>query len=148
MGWASQKDQHSTSGYFFHLGQEAITWSSKKQHIITLSSKEAEYIALTHVAKEALWLQSMVSKICRGDKKHVVINCNNQGSMVLSKDNKYHSWTKHIDIRYHFIHEVVKDSKVEVNYILTEENIGDIFTKPLAKLKFAAFARMLGLAVR
>ena len=145
---ASQKDQHSTSGYSFHLGQGAITWSSKKQHIIALSSMEVEYTALTHMAKEALWLQSMVSEIFREDRKPVVINCDNQGSIVLSRDNKYHSQMKHIDIRYHFIREAVKDSKVKVNYVPTEENIADIFNKPLTKSKFGAFTRMVGLAAR
>ena len=76
---ASQKDQHSTCSYSFHLGQGAIPWSSKKQHIIALSSMEAEYSALTHMAKEALWLQSMVSEIHGEDRKPVVINCDNQG---------------------------------------------------------------------
>ena len=109
---------------------------------------EVEYIALTHAAKEALWLQSMVSEIRRDERKPVVINCDNQGSIALSKDNKYHSWTKHIDIWYHFIREVVEDSKIEVNYNPTEENVSDIFTKPLAKSKFGAFVRMLGLAAR
>ena len=87
MDWASQKDQPSTSDYSFHLEEGAITWSSKKQHIIALSSTEAEYIALTHTAKEALWLRSMVSEIRGDDRKPVVINCDNQGSIALSKDN-------------------------------------------------------------
>ena len=146
--WASQKDRHSTSGYSFHLGQGAITWSSKKQHIIALSSTEAEYIALTHAAKEALWLRSMVSEIRGEDRKRVAINCDNQGSIALSKDNKYHSRTKHIDIRYHFVREAIEDAKIEVNYVPSEENVSDIFTKPLAKSKFAAFTRMLGLAAK
>ena len=109
---------------------------------------EVEYTALTHMAKEALWLQSMVSEIFREDRKPVVINCDNQGSIVLSRDNKYHSQMKHINIQYHFICQAVDDSKVKVNYVPIEENVADIFTKPLTKSKFGTFTRMLGLAVR
>lgn len=61
--WAGQKHRHSISGYSFHFGQGAITWSSKKQHIVALSSTEAEYIAQMHAAKEALWLRSFVSEM-------------------------------------------------------------------------------------
>jgi hypothetical protein len=71
--------------------------------------------------------------------------CNNQGAITLSKDNKFHTRTKHIDIKYHFIREAVEDKKIEVIYIPTDDNTSDIFTKPLTKLKFCRFVEMLGL---
>jgi hypothetical protein len=67
----------------------------------------------------------------------------NQGAITLAKDNKFHSWTKHIDLRYHFICEAVEDGKVEMKYIPTVENVSNIFTKALAKPKFMQFAGML-----
>ena len=73
------------------------------------------------------------------------INCDNQGAITLSKDNKFHVWTKHINIRYHFIHEAVEDRKIQVEYIPTDDNVADIFTKPLAKMKFCHFVELLGL---
>ena len=73
------------------------------------------------------------------------INCDNQGAIALSKDNKFHAWTKHIDICYHFIHEAVEDRKIQVEYIPTDDNVADIFTKPLAKTKFRHFVELLGL---
>ena len=75
----------------------------------------------------------------------VTINCDNQGAIALSKDNKFHAWTKHIDIHYHFIHEVVEDGKIQVEYIPTDDNVVDIFTKPLVKTKFHHFVELLGL---
>ena len=108
-------------------------WSSKKQHIVTLSSTEAEYVAQTHVAKEALWLCSFIGKIRGARRESISINCDNQGAITLSKDNKFHVWTKHIDIRYHFIHEAVEDGKIQVEYIPTDNNVVDIFTKPLGE---------------
>jgi hypothetical protein len=79
--WASQPHRHSISGFSFHYGQGAVSWSSKKQNVVALSSTEAEYIAETHAAKEA---------IIMGD---------NQGALALAKDNKFHARTKHIDLR-------------------------------------------------
>ena len=73
------------------------------------------------------------------------INCNNQGAIALSKDNKFHARTKHINIRYHFIHEAVKDGKLAVAHIPTEDNAVDIFTKALPKTKFRHFVELLGL---
>ena len=100
------------------MGTGAITWSSKKQHIVALSSTEAEYVAQTHAAKEAMYLRTLVEEICGFDKP-VTLNCDNQGAIALSKDNKFHTRTKHIDIRCHFIREAV--------------------TKPLPKAKFRRF---------
>jgi hypothetical protein len=143
--WASQKHRHSISGYSFHFGMGAVTWSSKKQNIIALSSMEAEYIAQTHAAKEVIWLQSFISEVQGTGKKKLTILCDNQGAIALSKDNKFHLRTKHIDLRYHFIREAVEDGKIKVNYILTDDNVSDIFTKPLPKLEFQRFVELLGL---
>ena len=73
------------------------------------------------------------------------ILCNNQGAIALSKDNKFYLCTKHIDLRYHFICEAVKDNKIKVDYIPTEDNVLDIFTKPLPKPKFQHFVELLEL---
>ena len=129
--WASQKHRHSISGYSFHFGSGAIYWSLKKQHIIALSSTKAEYIAQTHVAKEALWLWSCVEEIWGVKVEAMNINYNNQGAIALAKDNKYHSRTKHIDLRYHFIHEAVEDEKILVTYIPTDKNLSNILQRCL-----------------
>ena len=143
--YANQKDRHSIAGFTYHFGQGAISWSSKKQQIIALSTVEAEYIAQAHAAKEALWLRTFVSEIRNEPTRAITINSDNQGAIALSKDNKFHSRTKHIDVRYHFIREAVEDGKVSVVYIPTDENPADIFTKPLAKTKFRRFVELLGL---
>jgi hypothetical protein len=143
--WAGQKHRHSISGYSFHFGCGAVSWSSKKQHIIALSSTEAEYIAQTHAAKEAIWLRNFVEEIGGSQVEPMKINCDNQGAIALAKDNKFHSRTKHIDLRYHFIREAVEDEKLVVSYIPTEQNVSDILTKALAKPKFQRFVESLGL---
>jgi hypothetical protein len=143
--WARQKHRHSILGYSFHMSQGTVTWSSKKQYIIALSSTEAEYIMQMHMAKEALYLRNFMGEIKEKFSKPLTINCNNQGAIVLSKDNKFHAHTKHIDIQYHSIHDAVEDEKILVNYVPTDNNPADIFTKPLAKAKFRCFIEMLGL---
>ena len=100
--WASQKHQHSISGFSFHYGVGAVSWSSKKQSMVLLSNTEAKYVAQTHAAKEVIWLRSFMSEIHEGKPTTLTILCDNQGVIALAKDNKFHSQTKHIDLRYYF----------------------------------------------
>ena len=96
--WASQPHRHSISGYCFHYGIGSVSWSSKKQSIVTLSSTESEYVAETHAAKEGIWLGSFVNEITGRDNRPLMIKADNQGAIALAKDNKFHSRTKHIDL--------------------------------------------------
>ena len=113
------------------MGIGAVTWSCKKQNIVTLSSTEAEYIALTHAVKEALWLKAFLVEIQVEDVVRIKIHCDNQGSIALSKDNIFHRCTKHIDIRYHFFCKAVTVQNVVVEYVVIEDSIVDMFTKVL-----------------
>ena len=89
--WASQKHWHSSSGFSCHYGMGAVSWSSKKQNVVSLLSTEAEYIAQTHAAKEAIWLRSFMSEMRGGKQMPLTISCDNQGTIALAKDNKFHS---------------------------------------------------------
>ena len=139
-----QKHCHSISGYSFHIGARAISWNSKKQHVVVLSSTKAEYIAQMHMAKEPLWLCSFLQELHSISDDPLILNCNNQGA-TLAKDNKFHACTKHIAVHYHFICKAVEDGKVAVWYVLTGDNVSDIFTKLLAKAKFQELTELLGL---
>ena len=145
--WASQPDRHSISGYSFHIGVGAVTWSSKKQTLVALSSTEAEYIAQNHAAREALWLRQFLAEINNVSPKTLLLRSDNTGAIEMARDPKFHARTKHIDIRYHFIREVVADEKIELDYIPGEENPADIFTKPLTRSTFEGFVREIGLQV-
>ena len=127
------------------MGAGAISWSSKKQHVVALLSTKAEYITQTHMAKEALWLRSFLQELRSAPDDPLILNCDNQEAIALTKDDKFHACTKHIDMHYHFIREAVEDGKVTVQYILTGNNVSDIFTKPLAKAKFWEPAELLRL---
>ena len=96
--WASQKHRHSISRFLFHFGIRLISWSSKKQGVVLLSSTEVEYVTQTHAAKEGIWLRSFMKEIQGGEEKPLTISCDNQGAIVLAKDNKFHARTKHINL--------------------------------------------------
>ena len=145
--WASQEGRHSISGFSFHFGVGAISWSSKKQPIIALSTTEAEYISQTHAAKEAIWLQTFVSEINGGTIQTLTVMGDNQGAIALAKDNKFHSRTKHIDLRYHFVREAVEQGKISMKYLPSSDNVADVFTKPLAKQQFQRLVGLLGLGM-
>ena len=143
--WATQPDRHSILGFSFYYGQGATLWSSKKQSIIALSSTEAEYVAETHAVKEALWLETFINEVTRINTKLLTVMCNNLGAISLAKNNKFHSRTKHIDLRYHFMHEAMEEGKITLKYVPSQENIADIFTKSLAKVRFTELVTKLGL---
>lgn len=100
---ASQEHHHAISGYAFILDGGAISWASKKQELVTLSTTEAEYVAATHAAKEAIWLRHFVQEIFCLLSNPTTLHCDNQSAIALAKDGAFHARTKHNDIRYHFI---------------------------------------------
>jgi hypothetical protein len=107
--WVSQPHCYSISGYIFRVGSGAVTWSSKKQSIIALSSTEAEYIAQTHAAKEATWLHAYWTEITNiMPTSPTKLLSDNQGAIALAKSASYHSQMKHINICYHFICDSLK----------------------------------------
>ncbi|THH04461.1 hypothetical protein EW146_g10169, partial [Bondarzewia mesenterica] len=126
----------------------AISWSSKKQPIIALSSTEAEYVAATHAAKEAIWLQSFLCDIFDISKSKalpVTLHCDNQSAIALARDNAFHVRTKHIDIHFHFIREAVENEKIAIFYCPTEDMAADLFTKALPRPKVEKFVELIGL---
>ena len=144
--FASQEHRHLVSGYAFLMHGGAISWSSKMQAVIALSSTEAEYIAGTHTAKEAKWLTMLLSEIGVEPPRPFPVLTNNMSAIVLSKDNAFHSQTKHINIPYHYIHKAIEVSDLRLDYVKTDENLADVFMKALARPKVELFLHMLGLS--
>lgn len=98
--------------------------------MVALSTTESEYMAATEAVKEALWLQELTSKLEGEETKTATIYCESQ-SAVCSKNQTFHERTKHIDVRYHFIRDVINEGKVNLKKIGTSENAADAFTKRL-----------------
>jgi len=97
------EDHHAISGCVFLIDGGTITWSSKKQDIVSLSTTESKYVVAAHSVKEALWLKSLISQIFEPLTYPIEILCNNQSAIALTQDYQYHACSKHIDIHFHFI---------------------------------------------
>jgi len=135
--WArNPDDRKSTTGYIFNIGSGAISWSSKKQATISLSSTEAEYKALFSSTCEAIWLRRILEDVGEGQQEPTVIRCDNQSTIKLGNNLVCHARSKHIDTQYHFVREKVQSKGISLIYCNKNENVADIFTKPLGKAKF------------
>jgi hypothetical protein len=144
--WASNPNGcKSISGYVYMLGGGAITWSSKKQPIVAQSSAEAEYIAEAHSGREALWLRRLITSLGFSQADPTLIYADNQAAIKLADGGQFHMRTKHIDVRYHFIWQLVEEKEIEYHYISTHLNLADIFTKALPGDKHKSLTLDMGL---
>eukprot|EP00253_Pinus_taeda_P009660 PITA_09660 len=102
-------DRKSTSGYVFHMGSGAISWASKKQPIVALSTAEAEYVVATATTCQAVWMRRMLRSLGQEQAKATMIFCDNSSAIALSKNSVFHKRKKHIDTRFHYIRELVSN---------------------------------------
>ena len=145
--WARDHDRRSTGGFVFMLFGTIITWSSKRQATVALSSCEAEYIAETEAAKEAIWLRRLLQHFNYSGPITVTIKGDNRGALALAKNPEFHARTKHIDIRYHFVRQKVEEGLIELEWTGTAANIADGMTKPLGRAVFDKFRSAIGMRV-
>lgn len=144
--WGSSKlDRRSYGGYCYLLANGAISWASKKQQTIALSSTEAELMALTQSAKEGIWMQRLFRELQITDSSPFTIRGDNQGALFLAKNPAFHNRTKHIDIQHHFIRECIASKQLDVEFCPTQDNTADIMTKGLARIKHELNLQRLGL---
>jgi hypothetical protein len=137
-------DRKSTSGATFYLGGCLVSWSSKKQSTVSLSTAEAEYIAAANCCTQVLWMKQMLSEIHIHYDAPIPIFCDNTSAISISKNPVMHSKTKHIPIKFHFIREQVLSNIIKLEYVGTKDQIVDIFTKPLPKMQFESLRDQLG----
>jgi hypothetical protein len=120
--------RRSTSGYVFTLGGEPVSWMSKLQNIVFLSTTEVEYIAASHACKERIWLKGFLGDSGRMQDK-VKLFCSSQSVIHLAKKTTYHSKTKHIPIKYHFLRQIIDEGGVVLEKVHTQKNCAHMFTK-------------------
>ena len=127
--------RRSTTGYVFTLAKAPVSWKSTLQSTVALSTMEAEYMAITEAVKEAIWLQGLLDDLGVGQKQ-VTVFCDIQSAIHLAKNQVYHARTKHIDVRYHFVREIIEEGGVLVQKIKTDDNPADMLTKGVTAIKF------------
>jgi hypothetical protein len=144
---ATQDHWHAISGHVFLINGRAISWSSRKQELVTLSTAKAEYVTTTHAAKEALWLRRLIHEIFPSLARPTPLHCDNQSVLKLIEDDNYRARTKHINICYHFIRQVAQTKVLELIYCPTDNMTTDILTKALPKWKVSYHISSLGLHI-
>lgn len=143
--WASDTtDRRSYTGFCFTKSGAAISWESKKQRTVALSSCEAEYMALSEACREALYLQKLQIEII-GSCNKIVIYSDSQSALKLSNNYQLHKRSKHIDVRYHFIREVLRNEIIESKYLSTANMPADLLTKGLPSVKHYKFMKDFGI---
>lgn len=140
----NQDDGKSTAGHIFYFGESPITWCSQKQPTVALSSCEAEFMAATAAACQAIWLQDLLHEVTGWNRESITLYVDNQSAIALTKNPVFHGRSKHINKRYHFIRECVENEQVNVEHVSGEKQLADILTKPLARIKFAEMRRLVG----
>ncbi|KAJ7528089.1 hypothetical protein O6H91_16G083400 [Diphasiastrum complanatum] len=147
--WARDVDtRKSTSGFTFFLNNGPISWNSYKQSSIALSSTESEYIAASQATKEAIWLRNLLSDIGLNQYAPTILFCDNQSAIALSANPRFHSRSKHIELKYHFVISKVLNEKVRLQYCRTQDMTADVFTKALSLESHTRFCVELSLKVK
>ena len=144
--YAGDKDSRkSTSEYLMTFAVGAVPWQSRLQKCVSLSTTEAEYIAAVEACKEVLWMKNFLQESHKQEKYNMF--CDNQSAIHLDKNSSFHSRTKHIDVRYHWIREVVSSKLLQLEKIHTYHNGADMMTKVLPKEKLQVCNEVAGMMV-
>ena len=142
--------RRSTTGYITTLGNNLISWCVTLQKSVALSSTEAEYMALTECSKEVIYLQNTITSLNTALDLNIPINIpvimeDNQGAIKLGHNAEFHKRTKHIDIKYHYIRELVEDNKIRIIYINTKNQLANPLTKAITGPILVEWKNKIGL---
>ena len=136
--------RQSTTGFLFKLADGIISWQSRAQKAIALSATEAEYMALSDCSRQAVWIQNIFSELGL-PKKPTTICADNEGGIFIASNPVQERRTKHIDVRYHYVRDLLEQKRIDTIWVPTDDNPADMFTKNLGHIKFEKFRSMLGL---
>jgi len=144
--WGGNVDtRRSTAGFVFLLAGAVVTWQAKKQNSVTLSTAEAEYVGVALATKEGIWLQMLISELNVTSRPKLKIFCDNMSCITLASNPRHSERTKHVDLKYHFIRELIEAKKLELEYTPTEMMWADFLTKPTPQKKHDECCTSVGL---
>ena len=135
--------RRSTTGYTFLFCGGAISWNTKKQPTIALSTTEAEYMATTHVAKKAIQLQQLFRDTGFLQDSPMTVYSDNQGCSSFSRNPTFHVRKKHVEIYHHFVREKIEEGKIDLVFCGTQDMVADVLTKGLTREKHSQFKEMM-----
>ncbi|WVZ89612.1 hypothetical protein U9M48_035991 [Paspalum notatum var. saurae] len=138
--------RRSLTSYVFTIGGCAVSWRACLQSTVALFTTEAEFIAVCDACKEAVWLKGLYAEFSR-DTSCINLFCDSQSAIHLTKDQMFHQRTKHIDVKYHYVREVVEEGRLKVCKISTHDNPADMMTKPVPVAKFELCSSLVGIIV-
>lgn len=136
--------RRSTSGYAFIFCHGAISWGSERQHSVSLSTAESEYMAAALCVKELVWIRKICIEIFDENSFNIKLFMDNDSAIRLTKNPEFHKRTKHIDVRYHFIREKYAENQFTLQHVPSDRMAADVLTKALAAQKFNGLIKMLG----
>ena len=143
--WAGDVEtRKSQSGYVFYLCGGPVSWVSRKQTVVALSTTEAEYVAAAFAAQELIWLRKLLQELGFQQKMATVLFEDSTSAIEVSRNPKFHGRMKHIDIRHHFLRDAVEAGTLILQYCQTDNQLADIMTKALPRDKFETFRKLLG----
>jgi hypothetical protein len=146
--WAEDREtRKSISGVICKVFGASVSWSSRKQNIVSTSTTEAEFYALSEAVKEVQWLKNILNDFDVKVEGPISIYSDNQSTIKMVENSKFSSRTKHIDVRLHFVRECVYLGKIKLNYCPSEENVADLLTKPLAGVKMKYLRNLAALRI-
>ena len=134
----------STSGILFFLGKCLVSWQSVKQ-VVALSSCEAEYIAASTALTQALWLARLLGDLLGRDTEAMELRVDSKSALALAKNPVFHERCKHIRVRHHFIRGCLEEGSIKAGYINTKDQLADLLTKPLGRIKFLELCSKTGM---
>lgn len=142
--WAEcRSDRKSNSGYVFKYCGGTISWACRKQSCVSLSTAEAEFVALSEASQEAVWLQKLLEDL--GEKTKVVLFEDNQSCLKMLESDKFSNRTKHISTKFHYAKDLKTNGVVEYEYCPTDRMAADLLTKPLPRVRLEVLRQQCGL---
>jgi hypothetical protein len=127
------------------MGTGAISWRSKLQPVVALSTTEAEYIAAVEAGKEMIWMRNILSEFGYKFTSPSTLNCDNQSAISVAKNPEHHGRMKHLDLRFYWLRDTVENGQISLKFIPTAEMPADLLTKPLTRAKVEVCRNMMGL---